>query len=135
MWLIADPAPNDAPVGTLPGDGVVWTGTSWVNVGPIRGPQGSTGPAGVEGATGPQGPAGPAGNDGQTGAIGATGAQGPTGPQGPAGENATGVVVAATKTLTVSNTMTFSAADDAPINFGGGGTVIYNNSIIDGGAY
>jgi hypothetical protein len=64
---------------------------SWINVGPIQGPQGSTGTTGSQGpigATGPQGPAGATGPKGDTGATGATGPKGDTGatgPQGPAG--------------------------------------------------
>lgn len=45
------------------------------------------------------------------------------------------VVVAVGKTFTVSNTMTLTAADSASVNLGAGGTVVYENSIIDGGAY
>ena len=67
------------------GNGHVWDGASWVDVGQIRGPQGEQGPAGAQGIQGAQGPQGPAGADGMDGAAGATGATGPTGPQGPTG--------------------------------------------------
>lgn len=88
----------------------VWGGTSFTDVGPVRGPtgpQGATGPAGVAGDQGPVGPQGPAGPQGATGPAGATGSTGPsayqvwlaqgntgsesafltslTGPQGPTG--------------------------------------------------
>jgi hypothetical protein len=150
MWLVPSPVPGGFPLGTASGDGLVWSGSDWVNVGPIRGPQGEVGPQGPTGPQGVAGDVGATGPQGLNGDIGATGPQGvagdigPTGPQGeagpqgatgPQGVNATGVTVAATKELTVSNTMTLASADGAPINFGGGGTVIYNNSIIDGGAY
>ncbi|MCL2619894.1 MAG: collagen-like protein [Defluviitaleaceae bacterium] len=46
---------------------------SWVDIGPIQGPQGLAGPQGIQGAVGPAGP---------QGAIGSTGPQGPIGPQG-----------------------------------------------------
>jgi hypothetical protein len=46
MWLVPDPVPAGFPEGTQAGDGLVWNGTSWTNVGPIRGPVGATGPAG-----------------------------------------------------------------------------------------
>ena len=42
------------------GDGYIWDGSAWVNVGQIRGPQGEKGDTGDVGATGAQGPAGPA---------------------------------------------------------------------------
>jgi len=54
----------------------VWSGTSFSDVGTVRGPEGPTGPAGATGAQGP------AGTVGATGATGSVGAQGPTGPQG-----------------------------------------------------
>ena len=78
MWIQSDTAG-----GGVPGDGLVWTGVEWTNVGQIRGPQGATG---ATGATGPQGPTGPTG---ATGATGATGPAGATGPQGPAGADGT----------------------------------------------
>ena len=80
MWLAGDPVPVGTPDSATgpaqPGDGVVWDGTTWSNVGPIRGPKGETGPAGadgadgVAGADGAQGEAGPAGADGAPGADG-----------------------------------------------------------------
>jgi hypothetical protein len=51
--LTGAPASSVGPASV--GDGVVWTGTSWVNVGPLRGSQG------IQGNVGPSGPAGPAG--------------------------------------------------------------------------
>jgi hypothetical protein len=56
------------------GDGVVWTGNAWNNVGPIRGPAGAAGPAGAKGDTGAAGP------------------QGNIGPQGPAGPSSWGAI-------------------------------------------
>ena len=53
------------------GDGWVWAASlAWINIGPLRGPQGIQGPAGTAGAAGATGPVGP------------TGATGPQGPQG-----------------------------------------------------
>jgi len=52
MWLLGSPVPTAAPSGASgknEGDGIVWSGTAWTNVGPIRGPQGATGPQGVTG--------------------------------------------------------------------------------------
>jgi hypothetical protein len=91
------------------GNGVVWDGLGWDDVGEIRGPQGATGPAGspggatgatgpagstgfgATGATGATGPAGsPGGATGATGIDGTTGATGATGLQGATGAGATG---------------------------------------------
>ena len=64
------------------GNGHVWDGANWDDVGGIQGP---AGPAGPEGPQGIQGPAGADGSNGVDGADGSDGAQGPEGPQGPAG--------------------------------------------------
>lgn len=56
------------------GTGFSWNGTSWVNLGVVRGPQG------VEGIQGPVGPVGPVGPKGDTGATGEQGPQGDIGP-------------------------------------------------------
>jgi len=156
MWLLADPLPAGVPQGSAAGDGIVWSGTNWVNVGPIRGPQG---------LTGPQGPTGPAGNNasnfvlsvnGQTGAVSLTAAD--VGAAPAAGSTAIATVgavsatsvnkltitppntaatltIADTKSLTVNNTVAFNSADGGVVNLGAGGTVVYENSVIDGGAY
>lgn len=81
------------------GHGHVWNGSSFDDVGQIRGPtgpQGPTGPVGAPGATGPQGPTGPAGSTGATGPTGPQGPTGETGPQGPIGPaGSDGVQIAA----------------------------------------
>ena len=64
----AVPSPNAGDNYMVGDDCYAWTGSEWLNLGPIQGPPGETG------ATGPQGPVGP------------EGPQGPQGPQGPAGE-------------------------------------------------
>lgn len=65
----------------------IWTGTKWVDMGPIA--EGPTGPTGATGATGPAsdlpGPTGPEGVTGPTGAQGIQGIQGGIGPTGPQG--------------------------------------------------
>jgi hypothetical protein len=45
------------------------------------------------------------------------------------------LTIANNKTLTANNTVAFSSADGALVSLGAGGTVMYTNSIIDGGAY
>lgn len=69
-WLIGD-------------DLYIFNGTTWQNVGPVRGPQGLPGATGATGATGPTGPQGPQGDKGDTGDAG------PTGPEGPMGTGLT----------------------------------------------
>ena len=90
LWVI-----DQAGGGADAGDGYVWTaGGAWLNIGPLRGPQGIQGIAGVngtngtngaDGATGATGPAGADGVDGVDGTNGTNGAPGDTGPQGPQG--------------------------------------------------
>lgn len=82
LWLMPYPLPAGTPAGYNPGDGAHYTGVSWINVGPIRGPQGPQGVAGPAGSTGPAGatgPAGPVGPEGQRGPTGPQGLQGPAG--------------------------------------------------------
>jgi hypothetical protein len=64
MYLLGDPVPAGAPAGSQPGDGVVWTGTAWQNVGSIRGPKGDKGDAGTDGSPGVDGAPGAPGADG-----------------------------------------------------------------------
>ena len=64
----------------------VWSGTAWVDVGPIRGPQGLQGERGPQGEQGEPGTPGAKGAKGDPGADGADGARGPEGPQGEPGE-------------------------------------------------
>lgn len=70
------------------GNGWMWNGTTWVNIGSIKGPPGATGPPGpqgIKGDTGAQGVQGPQGVKGDTGAQGPQGVKGDTGAQGPQG--------------------------------------------------
>jgi hypothetical protein len=71
MWILPDPAGAPAS-GTGPaaaGDGIVWEGAAWTNVGPIRGPAGDAGATGPTGPTGLEGATGPTGEAGQVGRI------------------------------------------------------------------
>lgn len=47
MYILGDPVPPGAPAGSQPGDGVVWDGSGWNNVGSIQGPQGPKGDDGL----------------------------------------------------------------------------------------
>jgi hypothetical protein len=53
LWILdqnaADQAYDSGLTSTQEGDGVVWSGTQWVNVGPLRGPQGVKGDTGSAG--------------------------------------------------------------------------------------
>tara|TARA_R110001606_G_scaffold377025_1_gene535933 strand:- start:748 stop:1662 length:915 start_codon:yes stop_codon:yes gene_type:complete len=88
LWII-----DQTGGGATAGDGYVWTvGNAWLNIGPLRGPQGiqgvtgTDGGDGADGAPGATGPAGADGSDGTDGAPGATGSQGPQGIQGVKGD-------------------------------------------------
>lgn len=83
LWLL-----TDSSAGGDPGDGVMWDGVSWVNTGPVRGPEGPQGPQGDDGPAGPTGDPGPEGPAGDTGPAGETG---PPGPKGDTGDNGTWV--------------------------------------------
>ena len=108
---VLDAADGGCPGGAgVAGDGFVWTaGNVWLNIGPIRGPQGvqgvagNTGSQGQQGQQGPLGVAGPTGsqgNNGVQGIQGEAGSAGPIGPQGPPGVNPTGAVLNTTDTFT-----------------------------------
>lgn len=96
------------------GDGYMYNGTVWTNVGAVRGPQGLQGIQGLQGATGPtgsQGIQGVKGDTGDTGATGATGSQGIQGIQGLKGDkgdtgatNVTNAVFTATASQTTFST-------------------------------
>jgi len=60
----------------------VWSGSQWIDLGDISGPEGPTGPGGTTGATGATGADGQNGADGVDGADGADGADGVDGTQG-----------------------------------------------------
>ena len=64
MWITPDPVPGGFPPGTAAGDGLVWTGTAWNNVGGIRGPAGKDGANGADGAPGQDCQVGADGKDG-----------------------------------------------------------------------
>jgi hypothetical protein len=105
-------AVNDAWIVSGNGNLYVWSGSAWINAGPIVGP---TGPQGITGAQGIQGPTGAQGVTGPTGAQGITGPQGVTGPSvtGP-----TGAIGPAFFALTGSqylNSITLTAGDKSSL--------------------
>lgn len=140
---------GDAYIVTADGNLYTWTGSAWLDVGQIVGPQGPTGPQGPQGiqgetgatgATGPQGiqgiqgvkgdtgdtgPIGPKGDTGDTGPQGIQGPKGDTGDTGPAGTNGTngvGVPVGGTtgQVLSKINATDYNTQWVTPA---GGGTV------------
>jgi hypothetical protein len=84
MYIVPDPVPVGFPAYTEAGDGLVWSGTAWENVGPVRGPKGEKGDSGNDGADGAAGKDGVPGKDGVDGPKGDDGAPGA---DGAAGEN------------------------------------------------
>ena len=54
IWVVDENAllDPDTPATALAGDGFLWTGTVWKNVGAIRGPSGLVGETGLTGPTG-----------------------------------------------------------------------------------
>lgn len=99
LWILdSDDASCSYSANSEAGDGFVWDGNTWLNIGPIRGPQGiqgATGPQGDQGAAGvngtngqqgPQGIQGEQGQQGEQGPQGQTGDQGPIGPKGDKGD-------------------------------------------------
>lgn len=93
-WTLTAPTAGapDGPDGpAAPGDILVWTGTAWINVGPISGPPGPQGPPGPPGSDGADstvpGPPGPKGDQGDIGPPGADSTvPGPPGPKGDQGD-------------------------------------------------
>lgn len=68
LWII-----DQTGSGATAGDGYVWTaGNVWLNIGPLRGPQGIQGAAGAQGIQGIQGTQGIQGIQGIAGAAGST---------------------------------------------------------------
>ena len=76
---------DDAVCSGVAGDGFVWDGTTWLNIGPLRGPRGIQGIDGLQGAQGSIGATGATGNDGNDGSDGGEGAKGDQGERGPIG--------------------------------------------------
>ena len=110
LWIASD---------TL--DGYVYDGSVWINIGPLRGPQGATGSQGIQGETGLTGSQGVKGDTGDTGPQGIQGVKGDTGNTGngiatiarTAGTGASGTTDTYTITYTDTTTDTFSVYNGA----------------------
>lgn len=134
LWII-----DQTGGGATAGDGYVWTvGNAWLNIGPLRGPQGiqgiagtngtdgaagtpgATGAPGAGGADGTDGADGQDGADGTDGAPGATGSPGQQGIQGLTGEPGGVSSVTAGANIAVSPTVgdVVVSAPDAVVNTG-----------------
>ena len=74
--IVAHPAGNFGDSYIVDGSLYVWNGTTWENVGNIKGDTGATGPKGDTGDSGVKGDTGATGPKGDTGDTGATGATG-----------------------------------------------------------
>nr|MDQ3016406.1 tail fiber domain-containing protein [Bacteroidota bacterium] len=68
------------------GHGWMWNGSSFIDIGEIKGPKGDKGDKGDIGLTGAVGPKGEKGDAGDQGLPGANGAEGPQGEAGPEGD-------------------------------------------------
>ena len=99
------------------GDGWVWAASlAWINIGPLRGPQGIQGPAGTAGVAGATGPVGP------------TGATGPQGPQGIPGSG----VVSGTKDYIPKFTSTTEIGNS--LAYEAGSKIILPETVVQGNA-
>ena len=67
IYTLPDPVPSGTPTGFLAGYGAQWDGSTWNNIGPVRGPAGPAGPQGVAGNAGSPGVAGTNGTNGTNG--------------------------------------------------------------------
>ena len=131
MWLTGDPVPAGAPAGTEVGDGLVWTGTAWNNVGGIRGPAGKDGADGADGAPGVDGAKGDKGDDGAKGDPGDKGADGAKGDKGDKGaDGAAGTVAIFTQDAPPTDTDTGNLYVEygAQIDDGPDGNPLYSSN-------
>ena len=132
----------ESEIYTVAGNGWAWNGTTWVNIGSVRGPQGpkgdtgdvgpqgpqgATGAAGATGPQGQQGPAGPTGPVGPQGPAGPQGTQGPQGPQGERGEDGTSVTLKGS-VADVVNLPTGAAPGDLYVVLSDGNGYVWNGA-------
>ena len=116
--------PNSPPVCDTAGQGMIdisgniWVcdgNGTWVNSGPVQGPQGTQGIQGVKGDTGQQGIEGPTGPAGAPGIQGIQGNQGPVGPQGIQGDTGATGISGTAATVAVDTTTTTDPGTDAKV--------------------
>ena len=93
-FLAVDPSPvlGDAVVAQDTQHLWSYSGSAWIDIGPVTGATGYTGATGSTGATGFQGSTGSTGPQGSTGVSNVPGATGATGPQGTGATGATGPI-------------------------------------------
>jgi hypothetical protein len=93
-FLAVDPSPvlGDAVVAQDTQHLWSYSGSAWIDIGPVTGATGYTGATGATGATGFQGSTGSTGPQGSTGVSTVPGATGATGPQGAGATGATGPI-------------------------------------------
>ena len=135
LWVI-----DQTGGGATAGDGYVWTaGNTWLNIGPLRGPQGVQGVTGTDGLPGATGAPGADGSDGADGAPGATGSPGQQGIQGITG--ATGGVSSVTAGVNIAVSPTVGdvvvSAPNAIVNTTDnfGGPIVVNIVCLTSGQY
>ena len=110
------PTCDTAGQGMIDDQGDIWVcdgNGTWVNSGPVQGPQGQQGIQGVKGDRGEQGPEGPKGESGGSGVQGKQGPEGPEGPKGDKGDKGEGGKEGTAATIIVGETITTDYPSDA----------------------
>jgi len=129
LWVI-----DQTGGGATAGDGYVWTaGDSWLNIGPLRGPQGVQGVTGADGLPGITGTPGTDGTPGLTGPEGPRGIQGPTGATGGVSSVTAGANIAVSPTVGDVVVSAPNAIVNTTDNFGG--PIVVNIVCLTSGQY
>ena len=115
LWVI-----DQTGGGATAGDGYVWTaGDTWLNIGPLRGPQGEQGVTGTDGLPGATGTPGTDGAPGETGSPGPRGIQGIPGATGGVSSVTAGTNIAVSPTVGDVVVSAPNAIVNTADNFGG----------------
>jgi hypothetical protein len=129
LWVI-----DQTGGGATAGDGYVWTaGNTWLNIGPLRGPQGIQGVTGTDGLPGVPGTPGTDGTPGLTGPEGPQGIQGPTGATGGVSSVTAGANIAVSPTVGDVVVSAPNAIVNTTDNFGG--PIVVNIVCLTSGQY
>jgi len=129
LWVI-----DQTGGGATAGDGYVWTaGNTWLNIGPLRGPQGIQGATGTDGLPGVPGTPGTDGTPGLTGPEGPQGIQGPTGATGGVSSVTAGANIAVSPTVGDVVVSAPNAIVNTTDNFGG--PIVVNIVCLTSGQY